>query len=207
MSRENFMSQRSKTTGYTVQDILNMDEYTLTHLTPEQLKPVVSQLANTANKRIKAMEKAHGKSSQAYRGVMKSGGKFGVKGKSYADLQKEVKREIRFLKHKTSTITGWNKVKRETIAELKKQGVKFTKEQWDDFFEAYDKLLERSPDVDIKNLKYSVFKEITAMMEDKSNSPDDIALELETKVNKVYEENKNLEEQRKSGGVSRYFKG
>ena len=73
MARQNFMSQRSKKTGYTVQDILNMDEYTLTHLAPEQLKPIVSQLANTANKRIKVMEKAHEKASPAYRGVMKSG--------------------------------------------------------------------------------------------------------------------------------------
>lgn len=201
------MASKNKKTGYTVQDILNMDEYVLTHLTPEQLKPIVSQLANTANKRIKAMERAHEKASPAYRGVIKSGGTFGVKGKSYADLQSEVKREIRFLKHKTSTLSGWKQVKQETITKLESQGIEFTKEQWDDFFEAYDKLVERVPDAEINNIKYDVFKEITAMMEDKANSPEDIALELESKVNKVYKENKKLEKQRKSGGVSRYFKG
>lgn len=201
------MAKRSRKTSYTVQDILNMDEYALTHLTPEQLKPIVSQLANTANKRIKAMEKAHEKSSPAYRGVMKSGGTFGVKGKSYADLQKEVSREIRFLKHKTSTLTGWRQVKQETISKLESQGIEFTKDQWDDFFEAYEKLAELDPDADLNNIKYDVFKEILSKMEDKSKSPEDIALELESRVNTVYERNKNLEKQRKSGGVSEYFEG
>lgn len=199
------MARANKKTGYTVQQILDMDEYALTHLDEKQLRPIVRQLADTANKRITAMERAHEK-SPAYRGVIKSGGKFGTKGKSYSDLQSEVSRELQFLKHKTSTLSGWETVKSETIDTIEKFGISLTKEEWEDFWEAYDKLAEQSPDVKMETIKYDVFKEIHSRMDDKTQSPEDIATGMKKEVNKLYAKRKKLEKQRKSGGVSKYFK-
>lgn len=199
------MAKVNKKTGYTVQDILNMDEYALTHLDEKQLRPIVRQLADTANKRIKAMEAAHEK-SPAYRGVIKSGGAFGTRGKDYSGLQSEVSRELQFLKHKTSTLKGWNKVKSETIQTIEHFGISLTPDEWEDFWDAYDKLSELDPDVKLETIKYDVFKEIHSRMEDKSKSPDDIATSMKKEVNKLYAKRKKLEKQRKSGGVSKYFK-
>ena len=199
------MAKASKKTGYTIQDILNMDEFALTHLDEKQLRLIARQLADTANKRIKAMEAAHEK-SPAYRGVIKSGGKFGTKGKSYSDLQSEVSRELQFLKHKTSTLRGWKQVKNETIDTIEKFGISLTEDEWQDFWEAYDKLSELDPDVKLETIKYDVFKEIHSRMEDKTKSPEDIATSMKKEVNKLYAKRKKLEKQRKSGGVSKYFK-
>lgn len=195
----------NKRTGFTVQDILNMDEFALTHLDEKQLRPIVRQLADAANKRIKAMEKS-GEKSPAYRGVMKSGGKFSTGGKDYSALQKEVSRELRFLKHKTSTLSGWKKVKEETAEKIEQFGFSLEKEEWSDFWDAYDKLSELDPDVKLESIKYDVFKEIHSRMDDKSKSPEDIATGMKKEVKRLYEERKRTEEQRKSGGVSKYFK-
>lgn len=195
----------SKLTGYTLQQILNMDEYTLTHLSEDKQRAIAKQLGTAANRRIKAMERK-AENSPALRGVMDSGGKFTFKGKSYQDTQNDTSRALQFLKHKTSTLKGWDKVKDETTKTIKKLGFSLTKEQWDVFWESYSKVAQKKPNAKMKEVKYEVWKEIHAEMEDTSKSPEEIAKSVEKLVTMFYEEDKQLEQQRKSGGVSQYFK-
>lgn len=195
----------SKITGYTLQQILNMDEYALTHLSEEKQRAIAKQLGVAANRRIKAMEwKAE--SSPAMRGVMDSGGKFTFKGKSYQDVQNDTSRALQFLKHRTSTLKGWNDVKEETITTIDKLGFSLTKEQWDLFWDSYSKVAQQNPNAKMKEVKYEVWKEIHAEMDDETKSPEEIANSVKKLVTGLYEENKQLEQQRKSGGVSQYFK-
>ena len=192
----------SKLTGYTLQQLLNMDEYTLTHLSEDKQRAIAKQLSVAANRRIKAMERA-GIKSPAQRGIINSGGLISVKGKEYSDLQAETSRALQYLKHKTSTMKGWKEVQEETISNL---GIALTKGQWDDFWKAYDKLVELDPDAKMENIKYDIFKEIHAEMEDNEKSPEEIATSIEARVSEIYERNKRLEQQRRSGGVSQHFK-
>lgn len=198
-------ARKSKITGMSLQEILNMDEADFKKLNEKQLRPIVKQLGMAANRRISALERA-GEKSPAYRGVMNWGGKFSEKGKNLNQLRSEASRELAFLKHKTSTLKGWQKVKSETIDTIEKFGFTLTKEEWDDFWESYEKLAEGDPSVRLESFKYDIFKEIHSAMKDKSKSPEEIAEGLKGEVSKTYERNKQLEQQRKSGGVSQHFK-
>lgn len=66
-----------------------------------------SRLASMANKRIERLEKNDLQSSPAYQKWVKDGGvRFGVKGKTYNEVQSEVARLNNFLNSETSTIRG-----------------------------------------------------------------------------------------------------
>lgn len=70
-----------------------------------------SRLASMANKRIERLEKNNLKDSPAYKRYIQDGGhKFGVRGKSYNQVQSEVARLNRFLSSETSTVKGVNSV-------------------------------------------------------------------------------------------------
>lgn len=79
-----------------------------------------SRLASMANKRLKRLEDAGLTDSPAYKAT--SGERFGVRGKSHNELQKEVARMNRFLNSATSTIRGSNQVLK-TMAES--TGIKY----------------------------------------------------------------------------------
>lgn len=73
-----------------------------------------SRLAAIANKRLTRLENNDLKSTPAYQRFIKDGGaKFGVKGKSFNQVQSEVARLNRFLESQTSTVKGANKVLKE----------------------------------------------------------------------------------------------
>lgn len=68
-----------------------------------------SRLASMANKRLKRLENAGLADSPAYKKWLEGGGeKFGVRGKTYNEVQKEVARMKKFIDSQTSTIRGVN---------------------------------------------------------------------------------------------------
>ena len=95
-----------------------------------------SRKASLANKRIQRLEKAGLKDSPAYQRFIKDGGqRFGVKGKTYREVQSEVARLDRFISSQTSTIKGVNTVLKEmaentgikykNLTELRTKSAKF----------------------------------------------------------------------------------
>ena len=73
-----------------------------------------SRMASMANKRLNRLEKNNLTDSPAYQGFLKSGGqRFGIRGKSYNEVQKEMARMRRFINAETSTIRGVNRVLKE----------------------------------------------------------------------------------------------
>lgn len=102
-----------------------------------------SRLASIANKRIKRLEANELIDSPAYKRYIKDGGaKFGVKGKTFNQVQSEVARLNRFLNSQTSTIRGVNKVLKEMADNT---GVKYTslkdlREKAPKFFELSSKV-------------------------------------------------------------------
>ena len=99
-----------------------------------------SRLASMANKRLKRLEDAGLTDSPAYKAM--NGQRFGVRGKSHNDLQKEVARMNRFLDSATSTIRGSNQVLK-TMAEstgIKYKNLTDLKEKAKTFFELSSKV-------------------------------------------------------------------
>lgn len=102
-----------------------------------------SRLASIANKRIKRLEANELIDSPAYKRYIQDGGaKFGVKGKTFNQVQSEVARLNRFLNSQTSTIRGVNKVLKEMADNT---GVKYTslkdlREKAPKFFELSSKV-------------------------------------------------------------------
>ena len=72
-----------------------------------KLRQEASRLSSLANKRLKRMEQQNLQKSPAYQSWVDSGGaKFGVRGKTMAQVQAEVGRLNKFINQSTSTVTG-----------------------------------------------------------------------------------------------------
>lgn len=88
-----------------------------------EFRKEVSRLASLANKRIQRLEAAKLTDSPAYQKWIENGGvKFGVKGKTYNQLQSEMARLNRFINAQTSTIRGINSNLKEMAANT---GIKY----------------------------------------------------------------------------------
>lgn len=72
----------------------------------KQMRREASRLASKANKRIERLERNGFKDSPAYKTYLEGGGKFGVRGKTYNQVQQEVSRLNKFLNSQTSTVKG-----------------------------------------------------------------------------------------------------
>lgn len=102
-----------------------------------------SRKAALANKRIARLEKNNLKDSPAYQLFLRDGGaKFGVKGKSYNEVQAEVARLNRFINSKTSTIKGINSTLKDMAQNtgIKYRNLKELKQKSSKFFELASKV-------------------------------------------------------------------
>lgn len=81
-----------------------------------------SRLADVANKRIARLEKNGLQDSPAYKNHIEGKGRFGIKGKTYNEVQKEVARMNKFIDSQTSTIKGVNTTLKELAANT---GIKY----------------------------------------------------------------------------------
>lgn len=101
-----------------------------------------SRLSSMANKRIARLEKNNLQDSPAYKKYLESGGKFGVKGKSYNEVQKEVARLKRFIDSSTSTVRGTTKTLKEMAENtgIKYKNLEDLKSKSKNFFELASKV-------------------------------------------------------------------
>lgn len=105
-------------------DIVSGDEFKAgVKQAQAEFRKEVSRLASLANKRIQRLEAAKLTDSPAYQKWVENGGvKFGVKGKTYNQLQSEMARLNRFINAQTSTIRGINSNLKEMAANT---GIKY----------------------------------------------------------------------------------
>lgn len=200
MARSN--SSRSYVSGKSTQQLLSMSSTEFSSLSASELRQVVRRLADTANKRLQSFDRA-GELSPAVRAAQQSGGRFSTAGKDINALRAEFVRERQFLESKTGTRSGWEKVQTATTKALKDRGVDVTPAQFDQLWQSYEKLKEMSPEVENKKLKYRVLRDIADMMDDESMSAEDIAEELQSKLDLIYEQQEEMSNE--GGGVSDFF--
>lgn len=79
-----------------------------------ELRREVSKLASMANKRLRRLEVRNLTETSAYKNATANGRvKFGVRGKTFNELQKEFSDVTKFINNQTSTIRGTHKMLRE----------------------------------------------------------------------------------------------
>ena len=121
-----------------INELINLDINDVQKLKRSDLAKVVSQLSAAANKRVKRLSQtAVGELSPAYQRALQHG-KFGAAGKNINQLRNEYAEVRNFLKLKTSSVSGWKKVRKNTENRL---GSKFTSvDQEKRFWRAYRQL-------------------------------------------------------------------
>lgn len=102
-----------------------------------------SRLSAMANKRIARLEKNNLTDSPAYQKYLESGGeKFGIKGKTYNEVQQEMARLRNFINSETSTVRGVNKVLKDMASNtgIKYENMKELRQSSKVFFELASKV-------------------------------------------------------------------
>lgn len=178
-----------------IDELLNIDINDLNRMTKKQLSDVVKQLSKTANQRIYRLKRTEtGILSPAYNHVEKRGENYGVKGKSLNQLRNEYADVKKFLNMKTSTVSGWKKVRKDTYNRI---GANFEGVDEKRFWNLYRKLEE----LDYGSVQ-SVGSTTTQRMlrqelEQNSGDDDDILKAMEKRITGEYEkimESYNYEE-------------
>lgn len=185
----------------TVKQILNMSVSEFNKLSKTQLRKATQTLASAGNKRLKRFESSS-VSSSAYQHIIKNGGKFTTKGKNLNELRAEFLRAKTFLSSKGGSVSGAKKIQKETLDTLKKQGVDLSVEQYNNFWKAYERLKEMSPEVSNRGLKYNVMGDIAELMEQDITNPEELAEIINSQLDRIYEEQEVLES---DTGVSKFF--
>lgn len=99
-------------------DLLSMSSLDVSKLTRSELAKATRQLADIANKRLKRLETAEaGINSPLYQKTMETG-YFRTGGKNQGQLQAEFQRARSFLNKKTSTVSGWRKMRTKTLKRI-----------------------------------------------------------------------------------------
>lgn len=109
----------------------------------KKFRQEASRMASMANKRLKRLEKNGLQDSPAYQKWLESGGeKFGVRGKDYNEVQREMARMRQFINSQTSTIKGVNNVLKEMADNtgIKYKNLKELRQSSKQFFELSSKI-------------------------------------------------------------------
>lgn len=188
--------------------IVNMTAESFMNLSENQLRKFTSQIAKTANRRMKSLE-SKGISSPASRYAKRGGAKFGIAGKSTDEVKAEFMRAKGFLESQTSTVKGWNKFVNDSVKGLEERGIKIDKEDFDKLWKAYDDLAETDPEIKERQFKYMTLNEISnTMAEDPDASAESIANKIHERLSELYEKQAAAEQQarREAGAdVSSFF--
>ena len=188
------------TKGMTVDSILNMDNKTFNSLDLNALKAVTSKLNSAANKRITRLEEK-GVNSPALASVQASGGRFSTKNKTLNELRSEYARAKNFMNLKSSSVTGWKQVRRETIQILRRKGIDVNMENFDEVIRIYERLKELDPSVTNKRFKYLVMEETSKL--DSSMSFNQKLEVMRQNLTSLYEEQAEMNNEINS--VSEFF--
>lgn len=124
--------------GFTVDQILNIDPSELNKMNRRQLSAITSRLVSAANKRIRRLQNdPYGSVSPSLQRIKQRGGQFSVKGKNLQALRNEFKQIKQFMGMKTSTLEGWKKTRKYVSEKL---GGELTPDQTSKFWKVYHDL-------------------------------------------------------------------
>lgn len=179
--------------GVSTEAIKQTDIETLNSWDRRTIARAVRRLADTANKRISAFEKK-GIESPAFLNVMKSGGKFSTRGKTVNQLRTEFIRARDFLKMKTSTQKGYERVKQDFFDRVEAttaQKISLSDDELNKFWRIFDKTeSDIAPFVtgsqQVQKLVFDIF------IKNNNMSEEDLIKKIYQKFDVYYEEQEEL---------------
>ena len=183
-----------------IKDILSMGLNEFNKLKESQLRSLTNKLVSAANKRVRRFEAA-GEKSPALSKVEQEG-IFSTRNKSFNELRQEFARTRRFLQSETGNLRGARRVQNQVINNLNRSGVNITRDQYNAFFDAYEKLKQQNPEVAERRFKYMAMKEISDRINDDTD-PAAIAEALANDFNSIYEATE--EQEQDEYAISEFF--
>lgn len=183
-----------------IKDILSMGLNEFNKLKESQLRSLTNKLVSAANKRVRRFEAA-GEKSPALSKVEQEG-IFSTRNKSFNELRLEFARTRRFLQSETGNLRGARRVQNQVINNLNRSGVSITRDQYNAFFDAYEKLKQQNPEVAERRFKYMAMKEISDRINDDTD-PAAIAEALANDFNSIYEATE--EQEQDEYAISEFF--
>lgn len=170
----------------TYQDYLNMDLSQFLNMNEKELRNATRTLANVTNKRYGNIKKSDIQQTPASFELEKSGGVIKTRGKNVNQLRSEFIRAKNFLMNKTSSVTGYRKIRNQTIDSLDKRGIHITPDQYQKFWEAYERVKNADFMAGLDEFKYKILENIE---ENLTNGHEDTLVEdAINKMNELYKE-------------------
>lgn len=165
------------------------DEYSLKE---KQFRQEASRLVSMANKRLKRIEEQGLTESPAYKQFIENGGqKFGIRGKSQAEVKQEVARMNQFLNQQTSTVRGTKKYLTNvanSVGIIKIDNFRTLQDQLNSFFRGVDKVkeyLKNSKEVSVAIGYEKIFEVVSNYVEEVGSDLDEIDNLVEQMAEKV----------------------
>lgn len=175
----------------TWQSIVDMSPEQFNKLSKQELKGYTQILASAGNKRIKRFQEA-GETSPSVEAVLKKG-KFSTKDKSFQELRAEFMRAKRFMESKTGSLRNEIQLRNENIEKLKSAGIEISKDQYKDFWRAYEQIKKDDPSVASQSLKYAVLENINSYQKSKDETNvEDIVNHIHEHMEQIYERAEEL---------------
>lgn len=179
--------------GKSLEQVYDVDVETFNKWNRQTLSAAVRRLSDAANKRIKRFEDK-GLETPAYLNVMKSGGKFSTRGKTINQLRSEFIRVRDFLKMKTSTVRGYEKVKEDFFTRVNattSQRISLSDDDLNRFWRIFDKT-ESSIIPFVKGSEQSQKMVFDVFIKNENMSEEDIIKKIYQKFDIYYEEQEEL---------------
>lgn len=167
------------------EQLMNIGIEEFNQLTEPELRKVVVALNRTANQRMRRA-RAKGVLTPAQWNVQARGGTFTTRGKNLNQLRAAFREVSNFLGSKTSTMTGYKQVIKETVEKLKERGVEASPQTVANTFSVYEELKARDPWIQNRAFKYSILQEIESLPE--NMSMEDKILEMQERLETLYDE-------------------
>lgn len=183
-----------------IKDILSMGLNEFNMLKESQLRSLTNKLVSAANKRVRRFQAAGVKSPALSK--VEQEGIFSTRNKSFNELRQEFARTRRFLQSETGNLRGAKRVQNQVINNLNRSGVNITRDQYNAFFDAYEKLKQQNPEVAERRFKYMAMKEISDRINDDTD-PAAIAEALANDFNSIYEATE--EQEQDEYAISEFF--
>lgn len=182
--------------GRTTQSLLNADVSEFMDWNTRELRQAVRRLADTANKRQKALQTKGIVSPATYEA---GNAKFSTAGKSENQLRAEFLRAKQFLESPTSTLTGARAFQREAKKELESRGINLKDKSYNDFLTTYLDMRDKDPSIRQRTLKYYLLRE-AEIETDSQLSIEDLADRLDSEFQSMFEPGGT-----QYGGVAEFF--
>ena len=175
--------------------LLALKRVNVSKLTEKNIQPYITAARKQIQSSVRTWSKKEYKSPAFYALVELTGGrmKFNFKGADLNTKKHLLTQAIRYLQMETRTVKGWEKVKKKNVKALNKKlglkgGEKFTTDEYDKFYTAYEKLKELNPNVKNLAYKYDVFLTLLEELRaDPNKSADELAVEMMEEVSDIIE--------------------